>query len=319
MNIIKLKDEIMPADYPQAELFNKHLKGKYAYLVQMRYIVSFDHMRHEGYVACEEDITKLLQREDGTYPKPYGAPTLDAYDMNILRYVDSVETDRINNTIEFRMKNSYSPDDDITIDELKLFRTWLAKELLKMDQTELGEQKNIFFTDTETHVLKYYADGMYDNMIKILTDFGTTEVNFGSLDTSSCGCHGSNISSLYNTEMTVCDPINIYKKNIYNKMVEMFSNTSFWTQWAPEFINEFKKYTDNIIKCNFILTQSQWTSEFVDCGCQSKSEQDKAVEILKRLSVALEYIRDNQIPGHKNYINDALYSWSSLLYEKMYW
>ena len=31
MNIIKLKDVIMPNDIPQAEYFNKYLKGKYAY------------------------------------------------------------------------------------------------------------------------------------------------------------------------------------------------------------------------------------------------------------------------------------------------
>jgi hypothetical protein len=43
------------------------------------------------------------------------------------------------------------------------------------------------------------------------------------------------------------------------------------------------------------------------------------MEILKRLSVSLGYIRDGQINSHKNYINDALYDWSSILYEKMKW
>lgn len=320
MNIIKLKDEIMPQEIKYSEYFNKHLKGKYAYWVQMRYIVSFDHMRHEGYVACEEDITKLLQKPDGSYPKPYGAPSLDVYDMVVLKYVDTIETDRINNTIEFRMKNSYSPDDDITVDELKIFRTWLAKELLKMDQTELGEQKKSSFTDIETHVLQYYANDMYDNTVKILTEFGSMKtISLNSIGTSSCGCHGSNLSSLYNTELNTCDPLSIYKKNIYNKMVEMFSTESFWSQWASEFINEFKKYIDNIIKCNFVLSTSEWYSEFVDCGCQNKSEQNKYIEILKRLSTSLGYIRDKKVTGHKNYITDSLYDWAHLLYEKMYW
>lgn len=320
MNLIKLKDMIMPEDQPMAEYFNKHLKGKYAYWVQMRYIVSFDHMRHEGYVACEEDITKLLQREDGSYPKPYGAPTFDVYDMNIMKYVDSVETDRINSTIEFRMKNSYSPDNDITIDELKLFRTWLAQELLKMDQTELGEQKKAYFSYEQTHVLEYYANNMYNDTIKILSTFGVSTPHISSLTSSTCGCmHGANLSSLYNTELNVCDPINVYRKNIYDKMVEMFSVVEFWSQWSSEFINEIQKYIDNIIKCNFILTQSEWQSEFVDCGCQNTSEQEKAIEILKRFSVSLGYIKNDQIIGHKNYINDALYDWASLLYEKMYW
>lgn len=325
MNIIKLKDEIMPESLPYAEYFNKHLKGKYAYWVQMRYIVSFDHMRHEGYVACEEDITKLLQREDGSWPKPYGAPALDVYDDNIIRYVDSCETDRINSTIEFRLKNSYAPDNDITVDELKVFRKWLAGELLKMDQTELGEQKNSYFTFQETQVLKYYANNMYDDIIKMLNEFGqptTTSLNsLNNVTRNICGCHSSSdLSSLYgNSDITLCNPLNIYKKNIYNHMVEMFSKYTFWERWAPEFINEFQKYIDNIIRCNFTLTQSEWTNEFIDCTCQNKSEQNKYVEILKRLSLSLGYIKDGQINGHKNYINDALYDWASLLYENMYW
>lgn len=319
MNIIKLKDEIMPADMPMAEHFNKHLKGKYAYWVQMRYIVSFDHMRHEGYVACEGDISKLLPRTDGSLPKPYGAPVLDIYEDGIMRYVDSIETDKINNVIGFRMKNSYSPDDDITVDELKRFRTWLAGELLKMDQTELGVQKKTYFTEAETHVLDYYANDMYNDVVKALTEFGVTQVTLSSLDSNSCGCHNGNISSLYNLELSSCDPMAIYRKNIYNKMVEMFSNLSFWQQWPPEFVNEFKKYIDNILKCNFILSKSQWTTEFADCGCQTKSEQDRAVEILKKLSISLGYIRDEKTYGHNNYINDALYEWASGLYEKMRW
>lgn len=317
MNIIKLKDKIMPADQPQAELFNNHLKGKYAYWIQMKYVVSFDHMRHEGYVACEKNIDKLLQKEDGTYPKPYGAPSIVVYD--IMDYVDTIETDRINNTVEYRLKNSYSPDDDITIDELKMFRTWLAKELLKMDQTELGEQRNTFFTNTETHTLQYYAAEMFDNTVKVLTEFGKYNASISTVDTSSCGCHGSSLSSLYNTELNACDPVEIYKENVYNKMVDMFSTESFWSRWSPEFINEFKKYIDNIIKCNFQLSQTQWMAEFDDCGCQNKSVQDAGIAILKKLSIALEYIRDGKCSGHKNYINDALYDWASQLYEKMQW
>lgn len=319
MNIIKLQDKIMPDTMPQAEYFNKHLKGKYAYWIQMRYIVSFDHMRHEGYVACEEDINKLLPRKDGTYPRPYGAPSLDVYADGVINYVDSIETDNINNTIGFRAKNKYASDEDITIDELKMFRTWLAKELLKMDQTELGEQKKTYFNDLETHILEYYANDMYNSIIKMLSEVGTKQITLSQINTSACNCHNSNLSSLYNMELNSCDPVNVYKKGIYEGMVKMFSNFEFWQQWPSEFINEFKKYIDNIINCDFMLTQSSWKSEFIDCTCQSKSDQEMHMEILKRLSVSLGYIRDGQINSHKNYINDALYDWSSILYEKMKW
>lgn len=319
MNIIKLKDQIMPTTNPNHEYFNKYLKGKYAYWVQTRYIVSFEHLRHEGYIACEEDITKLLKKEDGSYPKPYGAPYVDVYESGIMKYVDTVETDRINNIDEFKIKNSYTSDDDITIDELKKFRSWLAATLLKMDQNESGEQKYNILNSIETHLLQYYANDMYDEIIKGLTDFSSSSISLSSVNTSTCGCQNSNINSLYGSNLSICDPIAIYRNNVYNKMVELFSNYSFWAQWAPEFINEFKKYIDNIINCDFILSKTTWVDSFVDCVCQDKQTQDNFLEILKNLSMSLGYIRDNQINGHKNYINDSLLKWAQMLYENMSW
>lgn len=320
MNIIKLKDIIMPQDMPQSELFNKYLKGKYAYWVQMRYIVPFDFMGHEGYVACEEDINKLHQREDGSWPRPYGAPSIDSYDEKFIYYIDSIETDRINNTIDFRMKNKYVTDSDITIDEIKKFRTWLAEELLKMDKMENGIQKYIYLSNTEVHVLNYYVNEMYDQVIKSLMEFGQTNISIENINTNVCGCHhSSNLSSLYNQSLQICDPISIYRKNIYSKMVEIFSNINFWTKWSPEFIGVFKKYIDNIINMNLPLSSSEFTSNFVDCGCSGDSNQKDLIEILKRLSKSLEYIKDEQIISHKNFIGDALYDWASLLYEKMRW
>ena len=318
MNIIKFKDVIVPDSAPWAEYFNTYLKGKYAYWVQMRYIVSFEHMRHEGYVACEEDITKLLQKEDGTYPKPYGAPSLDVYAKGVLHCVDTVETDRINNTVEFRRKNEYTPDADITLDELKKFRTWLATELLTMDQTELGEQKHSLFSTAETHVLKYYANDMYDDTINILNEFGSSIISVNDIS-GGCGCHPtSNLSGLYKDISEPCDTVALYKKNIYKKMVAMFSDYTFWTKWSPEFIDTFKKYINNIIKVGLPLEDSEYITAYADCNCLGQ-KSDKNTDILKRLATSLQYIYDKEIVGHKNYIRDALTDWSSGLYEKMRW
>lgn len=330
MNIIKLKDIIMPGSDQKSAFFNKYLKGKYAYWVQMRYIVPIglervdDHMigmEHEGYVACEEDITKLLQREDGSWPKPYGSENIDLYsDPEFMKFIDEIETDRINSTVEYRLKNKYSPDEDITIDELKQFRTWLAKELLLMDQNELGVQKYQHFTPSETHVLEYYAKNMYDNTIKILGEFGGQQVSFNEITQNKCGCNSSNLSSLYINDINICDPISIYRKNIYNKMVEMFSNSIFWERWSKEFILEIKKYIDNIINMNFPLSNSHLGNSFVDCGCLSTNDsQDNFIGILKRLSTSLDYMYNDKTNGHKNYINTSLNDWSSQLYENMQW
>lgn len=309
----------MPETEIYSDFFNKHLKGKYAYWVQMRYIVSFDHMRHEGYVACEEDITKLLVNQDGSYPKPYGAPCIDVYDPVILKYIDTVETDRINSVRDLRMKNKYVTDEDITLDEIKLFRTWLATEILMMDQSNTGDQRKIYLDDIETHVLEYYANNMYDSTIKVLSEFGSPTVSLLESKLSDCGCsHGSNLSSIYDTSLNVCDPVNIYRKNIYNKMVQMFSSIEFWLQWSPEFIGEIKKYVDNIISVNLPLIPSKLDDGFVDCTCKLNNDNNY-IDILKRLSISLEYIENNDIQGHKNYINDSLRDWSTILYENMQW
>ena len=319
MNIIKLKDVIMPDSMPQAELFNKYLKGKYAYWIQMRYIVPFDFMRHEGYVACEEDLTKLLQKPDGTYPKPYGAPALDVYDERIVCYVDQLETDRINNIMEYRLKNRYTPDSDITIEELKKFRTWLATELMSFDLNKYGVMNHVLFTEIEGYILGYYANRMFDDTIKILSEFGGSMVSYNDI-TKGCSCQSSSdLSGLYNSNVSVCDPISIYRGNIKAKMVEMFSNINFWTKFAPEFILEFKKYIDNIIRLNLPLYKSNISDHLQDCGCVSTDPQEELISILNRLSNSLGYIYAKDLTGHKNYISDALKDWSSKLYEIMEW
>lgn len=309
MNIIKLKDVIAPDSISWAELFNMHLKGKYAYWIQMRYIVPFNFMKHGDYVACEEDELKLKN-----------FPHIDIYDDGVIRYVDKLETDRINSIMEYKLKNKYTPDDNITVDELKNFRTWLATELLAFDLDKYGNPSHLQFAESEEHVLGYYANNMYDSTIKILTEFGRENVSFTPITTSTCGCQNADISSLYGSELHTCDPISIYRSNIKSKMVEMFSSVDFWNRFAPEFILEIKKYVDNIIRCNLPLYADTLTENFVDCGCADKNDkQENLIKILSRLSESLGYIYRNEITGHKNYIYDALYDWSTQLYENMKW
>ena len=316
MNIIKLKDVIKTGD----DFFNKYLKGKYAYWLHMRYIVSFDHMRHEGYVACEEDINKLLKNEDGSYPKPYGAPYIDIYDSDIAPYIDIYETDKANCVTTYRMQNDYATDCNITLDELKKFRTWLAVQLLKFDQNNLGEQVYNIYNEEITHMLKYYANNMYDEIVKYLSIFGFSELTVNNINMSSCGCNASsNLSSLYNESHSSCDALFIYRKNLYNKMVEIFSKVDFWIQFPKEFILEFKKYIDNIIDSNLKLTKSQYVSDFVDCGCDTMDNQATMQAILKRLSQSLQFISDGNVSGKKNFITDAFKDWAIYLYELMEW
>ena len=319
MNIIKFKDKIIDnpgviTEPEKRDFFNNHLKGKYAYWIHMRYAVPFESLTDYDYVNIEEDINELFNSN---------IEYLDTYNYELVMkdYVDIEETDLINNSNRYKTKNNFVPDPDITLEELKAFRTWLATNLL-----DLGKD---YLNDKSKHVLNYYKNNMYDETIKILSpdNFGSPIIEF-NIETTNCGCCGdSNLSSLYNTSINTCDPIMIYKNNLYNEMVKMFSNIDFWIQkdklehliFSKEFLIDFKLYIDNIIKVGLPLYKSDFISTFIDCTCKVIDETDKYTDILNKLSISLDYIINNDIESHKNYIYSALHDWSSLLYEQMYW
>lgn len=317
MNIIKLKDQIKPND----DFFNTYLKDKYAYWIHMRYIVPFESMDYAGYVACESDINKLLIKEDGTYPSPYGCQYIDTQaDCSIYNYIDMDVTNVINCVNDYIIKNEYVPDKDITLDELKKFRTWLASTLLKFDQNAEGYQLYDMYDNTTTIMLNYYKMGMIDETIQILTDMKPFSESSEYNTQCSCCCSELNISDLYKTN-EICDPIQTYRLYIYNKMVLTFSDINFWVQFPKEFLLEFKKYIDNIIKVGLPLYSVEPLSNFSDCGGLSRQEreQNNNVYILNKLSESLNYLIYDELTGHKNFICDSFSSWSSLLYEKMEW
>ena len=304
MNIVKLKDIVKPDD----DFFNNHLKGKYAWWVHMRYIIPFEHMGIQGYIACEENINDLFK-------PPFKTEYRDAYDKEMWKYIDQDATDSANCINSYKMKNSYAPDADITAEEVKQFRMWLATSLLLFDQNNRGRQLNNIFTPVQTATLQYYANNMFDDVIKRLTDINHTQATQST--TSACSCHSSSdLSSLYT--ISTCDPIAIYRKGVYDEMVNMFSSIEFWMQFSEEFLMEFKKYIDNIINMNLLLTTSDYINVFADCTCTNTMDNSNK-EILNKLSISLEYMIKKQTAGHKNYITDSLYDWASKLYEMMQW
>ena len=320
MNIIKLKDILMPDKYNMSEMYNMHLKGKYAYWIQMRYIVPFEFMGHEGYVACEEDITKLLMKADGTYPKPYGCPYIDMYDEDkcIMRYIDLEATDIANNISKYRTANDQTTDFDITISELKLFRKKLATMILDYNNIYINDSGSLI-DSVEESVLKYYMNDMYDEAVKGLLMFGNQQVILSTVDTTCGCCSSTTLTSLNSGSLNICDPLSIYRKSIYNKMVTMFSDVEFWKRWPNELLVAMKKYIDNILKVGLNVNNNTVDpSIYRDCTC-SNSNANTNQNILEKLSKSLDYMIEGQEKSHYNYIKDSLYNWASLLYEYMQW
>lgn len=304
MNIIKFKDEISGNEW-----FDTNLKGKYAYWIRMTWATPLEVTSLGQYIEYEQDGVPAGDTPSDEWPF--------ILTSTIEELVDTTETDAANTTTQFTLYNSYSTDSDITLDELKVFRRWLAETLLGFD-TELN------YDDNTKHMLQYYVADMYDDTVNWLTQFGKPEYSVSVLNNqyqkpTGCGCSGvgQNLSSLYNTTLASCDPVGVYRKNIWKLMVDTFSNIEFWKQMSTPFLSEFKKYIDNILKAGLPLSSSEWISVFADCVC-GQTPDGTNTAILVRLSESLGYLIDSET-GHDNFIQKSFNDWSSILYEKMFW
>lgn len=308
MNIVKLKDVIMPDSFKMADFFNKELKGKYAYWIQMRYIFPLDSL-------CYHDYIKYEQMDPMDFLKESTLPHIDLYSEDYCMidfanmFIDLYETEEINDIYEYKAANEYSTDADIEISKIRMFRTWLASELLKFNNSKK-------YSVEVLHMLEYYKNGMYNEVLKYLEIFGGTTTNFYNVS-SSCDCCNTN-SNILSANISTCDSKKIYIDNIHKLMVKTFEEPAFWMSLNKNFIKTFKKYIDNIIKVGLTINFPKTQTKFVECNCNS-IENNSNNDILSKLSISLGYIIDEDTVGHINYIHNALYNWAEYLYDYMYW
>lgn len=301
MNIVAFKDKIHPED----EWFNQELKGRYAYLIQMKYVVTLD-LDRADYIRYEQDSTALTG-SDRTWRD------LDA----LKEYVDEARTRMANDISSFLRENKYVTDEDITLDELKVFRSWLASSLLEFDIHEDGTPAHNLFNDLFTRTLQYYAHGRYDETVRILSEITPVLPSITTPDITDCGCAGH--IQMTSLNLVGCDALEIYRNHLHAQMEEHFREIEFWRQFPAIFLIEFKEYIDNILRLNLPLQAATSNINYQDCACLPDTAQQANQEILRRLSRTLQYMADGEVDGHRNFMADALRDWSSKLYEVMYW
>lgn len=313
MNIVKFRDIYLETNdssltTSDIENFNANLRGKYAYVVNWKWVVPMSKMSETEFVNAS-----VLDSSQGTedIPNnliPFGAIQLD----KISDYVDHSETEITNNVSRYLKLNEFVSDSDITIDDAKKFRQYLAEQLLAIKYE---------FAKGETQMLNYYKDNMYDSVVDSLTIFTeNNQVQLSYIGKKSCDClttKGLQGQVVVNGQ---CDPIYEYRRGVYSKMVELFSDYNYWIGLGGLCI-DFKKYIDAIIKYNLPLFTSSNINVFDDCTCASKTDslQERGINAMKNLSLALQYIIDSDVDGHKNFINEALSVFASQYYERMYW
>lgn len=311
MNIVKFKDIMADPMRTYGAIFNEKFRGKYTYWIHCRYIVALEDIELNQAIEFELHIEDLFISEIQYIDIREGLGVW-IYDEG---YIDETETSKINSVNSYIISNSFVPE-DITIDKLRNFRTWLAENLLIYK----GE-----LTDNQRHVLDYYAGGMTDNTIKWLTEFGGVNVQINSIiGVPSCGCGtGTNVSSLYNNGTAgLCDPIAIYRGNIHIMMVEMFSNIDFWNDLDNNFLQEIILYIQGIIDSGLSLVKdtTQLSGTF-SCKCLnvSDSAQLEAQNLLRELIVVLNRMIQDDLDGHKLNSTTVLSRWADELYEIMQW
>lgn len=335
MNIVKFKDTII-----EDEFFNNYLRGKYVYCINWTYIIPFSELRDNN---RDSDYVVLSRNTDMI--EEFGITHYGLYE-DYAGYVDIEATSKANSIERFIYLNKFTPDDEITIEELRRFRQWLAGILL---QNQSFIESYTDEVEKLNSMLKYYRDNMMDCTIKGLLNF-TDKLTTADVQTSSCGCGSSNSvvqigkvvmgtgGTTSNTSLqsvsscgcgstatvtptinSLCEPILTYRISIYNYMVSIFSDIQYWINQV-DICGEMKKYIDGIIKCDFKLASSL-IDKFADCTCNNanSSEQVRLMNMLRNLSTALGYIINDQVSGNRNFISEAFKNWAKYLYEKMYW
>lgn len=317
MNIVKLKDIVMPPEFRLSKFFNENLKGKYAYWIQMRYIFPMNSLDYKTYIQYE-------QLDPVHFLGPDMLPHIDLYSEECCMfdfaqiYIDHDATELANAVNDYRTANEYVADFDIDINKLRNFRSWLANEILMFNTSVDGGYLDNLTVD-QIHMLEYYKNDMYNDVVKYLNVFGVDGAfTLTALSNSSTCCCNNTINTLALPNGLTCNALGIYTTNIHALMVQTFSNVNFWLQFNKDFIAVFKKYIDNIIKTGLVIRKNTNDTIYLVCNCHN-NDINAANTLLQNLSDALQYIINDETTGHLNFIHDALYTWADQLYDNMSW
>ena len=292
MNIVKFKDVILEGD----DLFNTYLKGQYVYAINWQWLhpITQDFGNKE-YISASKNPLELTIRIGYT---------------DYIDYIDMEETTRINDVKLFMYKNTQKTDIDITIEEVKKFRTNLAQWLWEYNL--INEN---FDVKTRTMV-NYYRQNMNDETTRTLINIMGTTYSPVTVSTfvssNTCGCGSSKVQQLQNPGS--CNTLESYVQAIHSIMLNTFSDYNFWLD-KTEICQRMIKYLQTIINQNLPLTTE---TDVINCSTIHIDYQLRHQQQLQNVITALEYIVNDDINGNKNFITQALRGFAEM-YERLQW
>lgn len=327
MNIIKFKDILATTDdNPDAEkvtLFNVYFRGKYCWWTHCTQVRLFDEYTLEEIIDIERTGTDA--KEDNTHIIEDSAVWTN--------YIDWTATEYSNNIARWSDANKRIIDNNITLDDLRAYRTRVAQWLLgvAIDEdfdTDTTAEKNAVLLEYAgsdycklKEMLNYYKNEMYNTTIgSLLTFTGPVTYTQNTPINSGCGCSASPLSIDTATTITASNPIAIYRRNVYNYMIQVFSDVNFWKLFKDDgVLQNLKEYTQGVIDVNLPLTPAPATLEYADCSSLLTDTNVQLTTILSNLVLAINYIQEDEDIEYRNFIYQSFFMWASKLYEYMRW
>lgn len=276
--------------------------GRYCWCVSWKHIVDLDDYTISEIISLEQN---------GQTPSKQGTQCVSYATYQTNGYIDNTATDAANSIAKWVEYNKFSPDDDITVDEVKQFRTWLARTLYNLDKDTASYEVR--------EMLAYYMNEMNDATVQHLSTFAKTTVKTVlQTGTSSCSCNKTSESLI---SASLCDAVEQYRTGVRNIMISTFSDISFWSGREQDLQNEIAHYIDNIIKMALPLTQSPYASQLYDCGCltNANTPQQTMTLALENISKAFKLMAAGTISGNRDFISRSLNEFAVSLYEIMRW
>ncbi len=332
MNIVKIKDVFIEDN----DIFNEYYKGKYCYVINWVWLLPLSIIDNYEYIELSKSNTNNPS-EDILVPSEWDEELKIKIQETCLlfddqtSYIDEPETIKSNSVSKFLLANEIAISGDLTIDQIKQFRTWLAATLYDNQELYQGYTKDV---EKTTQMLNYYRMNMYDDVCKAMFNFANIPVIQANLSAASCysgcmptavaavqscSCGGTNINTVGGI---ISGCLDTYRKNVYNWMVIVFSDSSFWNlfnETDPNLIDLIIKYIQAILDANLPLSKQCDKITYNDCSCLTSGTDMANRKILEDTIKAFGFIRNNETAANQTFIYNSLNKWASALYEIMQW
>lgn len=286
---IKFKDRIHTSD----EAFNLLLKGRYAYWIRMKYVIPLEDLSLTDYIQAErEGIDENLMVYTNIWKSD-----------DLCDFIDYPETEKANSTRNYEKYNQHQGNlaPHLTQDSIKNAYIFFLDTILQglKDASSDGKVSPLL-----ERAIQFFKNKGNDDILtvlyqlQILPDLPSSSTQISS---STCGCSNPYGDLNIPNSLKSYNLINIYTEGLKNVLLRAIQNPDFWIMSLEEQTTlEVKEYVDSMIRLDLDITGTNFKKDAKD------------------FSQALEYIAEQNLVGHKNFIRDSIFKFVKYI-PQLYW